>query len=321
MSLVGPPYDAGMPDLQITSIDLGDDAALERFIQFEIAHGTPRFHEVETAQQFYRTVDGLVLLIAERDGDMVGCAAGSTLAVLPGSVQINIHALDASILRALADRLRVEFGGQIELLAHVTAPTGGIRQMWIDAGFEHAGDRYRLERPLTDADRELSLDAPAGVTIEPLAARDDLVEQALVIWNDGHVDVPSALPFAVLTLEQWRESEFGLSEGDPLPDSLLIAHATGRDGRAEVVGVAYVNPLVGPGNGYGHRFTTVARAWRGRGIGHVLKRATVRHAALAGAGFMRSSNDGGNPGMLAINRAAGYEIVHTLALYRLAAEH
>lgn len=55
-----------------------------------------------------------------------------------------------------------------------------------------------------------------------------------------------------------------------------------------------------------HMFTGVEAAYRGRGIGSALKRASIAYALDTGAAYLLASNDSTNAPMLAINKAFGY---------------
>ncbi len=56
-----------------------------------------------------------------------------------------------------------------------------------------------------------------------------------------------------------------------------------------------------------HDMTAVRRAWRGRGLAHALKAATIVWAIGAGLEALDTGNDIDNAPMRAVNRRLGYE--------------
>jgi GNAT superfamily N-acetyltransferase len=59
-------------------------------------------------------------------------------------------------------------------------------------------------------------------------------------------------------------------------------------------------------NSWFNFYTGVEREFRGRGVAQALKRATIRHAMVTQAGYLRTRNDSANAPMLAINRRYGF---------------
>ncbi|MDO9022105.1 MAG: GNAT family N-acetyltransferase [Deltaproteobacteria bacterium] len=301
----------------IQRLEHRDVAALERHVAFEREHGIARF-DAEGLRAWLPTVEAALLLAAvDERGELAGCATASRLAVFPGSVQLNAFCRlgEPEVLRLLTDEVaRWEAPTRArELLAHVSGPTEAAEEAWLAAGFERVATRSRVERAVSDLDRTLPTEVPAGLRVAALRDRPDLVDAALRVWNRSHADIPTVLPFAALDLAGWRRT-LALADGEPYPPGLLVA----VDDEGRVVGVGCLALTFGSTSVADHRFTGVERGWRGRGLARALKIELIRWAAANGVARLRASTDSGNASMLAVNARLGYVESFRVVMFRRA---
>lgn len=139
---------------------------------------------------------------------------------------------------------------------------------------------------------------PAGVDVRPLAAFDDDPRPLFRCDAETARDEPGPFDFDGMTLDAWRrhiwehpscDRELGMAavvDGDVAGTTFLFAD---RDsGRAMNGG------------------TGVLRAYRGRGLGLLLKQHSLARAAAVGITRVVTDNDATNAPMLAINATLGY---------------
>ncbi len=299
--------------ITISEVSLDDSDSLSRHVEFEDAHGRARF-DVDGLRAWVPTVKAALILAAEDEQRrLVGCATASVVAELQDSVQINGFCLPGrpEVLRALADRIEIWEGpaNATTLLAHVSDPPPEQEEIWGQSGFVLSGTRARVELvPSLEGLPQVEL--PEGVQIVSLAQHPDHALDALRVWNECHLDIPTVLPFKEQTLEEWR-LELGIIDGDDYPESFLIAVANGK----EVAGVAYLN--VDEENSIaGHRFTGTSQDWRGKGLATALKIAQIRWAAQSGISLLRASNDSLNAPMRAVNDRLGYKEAFRIVMFQ-----
>lgn len=255
-------------------------------------------NEPVTAEQLrVHAEDGRLLLLAECEGEPVGCGIGVP-SHFPG------HAFLAA--RVLPPHRRVGVGTTIAaaLLDHARALGRERVTTFIDADDPHSiafAERYGLE----DVDVQLEqrrtigaeqrFDAPDGIELVPLGERrEELLRAVWPVAEEGYADMP--LPGEVTyTLDDWLRDEAtrpegsfaALEDGEPVGYAGLVVHAHGP-AAAE------------------HGLTVVRRDRRRRGIAAALKRAQLRWAAESGVAELVTWTQRGNEGMQALNRALGY---------------
>ncbi len=257
-----------------------------------------------------RTYPGILRLLAELDGRIVGAATVG---------RIYIYRPDhpdfwASIVVPLPDRRR---GVGTALLASVSAQarragkTGLQMRAW-EARPE--GIEFLVHRGFVELDRarmlrlELAGLLPpdvqmhAGVELTNLAERPDLVAGVHRVALETFADIPGDDPMAAGDLAEFRARD--VDRPGILPGAFMVAldHETG-----EVVGYASLIMVPGSRTVAWHDMTAVLRAWRGRGIAIALKRATIAWAIRNGLTALETGNDEDNASMRAVNARLGYQ--------------
>jgi RimJ/RimL family protein N-acetyltransferase len=298
-----------------------DDAALDELLAFASEHGRPR---ASTATEYRWIVDGRMAAwqaIAVRDdADELRAAALVTWDQSIGLDQVQLNAFGVPGDQASFD-LALEAAAAWSLerdattaTAHVSEPSDDAVRMWLAAGFEQVGERWRVGRDVTAADRSLEPVAIEGVAIVALADRPELEAGAEALWRVAHDDVPSALRFSADQVPTMR-STLGVADDERMPPSVLLAVT----GNVNVVGlVVGVIGYAGDPAILGHRMTATARDWRGRGLARALKVELLRRAPDLGVTRCVASNDSGNAPMRAVNESLGYEVEYRLVLMRQA---
>lgn len=293
-----------------------DTAAMQRLLDAAARFGTPRHRSVDEHREAMDGVAHHVCVLVD-DDDRVELAVGvaSVNAVLGlHATQVNLFAGDGAddAFAALLHRLDL-WAAKLdvsEMVGHLLDPTTSELSRWEATGFERVGERARVARTVSAADRELARANPDGVRVVELRERPELLPDAERLWADVHHDIPSALGFDMAEAPTMRK-ELGIAPGDELPPWLVAAVADD----AELVGIACLVPMHG-GVEAGHRFTGVAPDWRGRGVARALKVELLRWAASAGITRVYASNDEHNPAMRRVNDDLGYEQIHRIVLMR-----
>jgi GNAT superfamily N-acetyltransferase len=186
-------------------------------------------------------------------------------------------------------------------LAHIEARRVSISSRDDDAAarfararlFHHASSDTLLE---VDPRRVDSATAPAGVEVRAMTAF--VADPQPVYRCDAETtkDEPGPFNAGAMTFEVWRRHVWELS----------LAAVVGGD----VVGTTFLCTDRETGQGL-NGGTGVARAFRGRGLGFVLKRQSLALAAEAGITRVVTHNNEANAPMLAINRRLGYRPLAT----------
>jgi GNAT superfamily N-acetyltransferase len=131
------------------------------------------------------------------------------------------------------------------------------------------------------------------------AERPDLAPQLHEIACEALPDIPGEEDAVVPGLEEWlAEDMSGLNDR---PEGVIVALADG-------VAVGYAKfhlPQARPGVAV-HDLTAVRRAWRGRGVAGVLKRAQLAWAAERGYHRLETGNEERNAPIRALNARLGY---------------
>jgi mycothiol synthase len=219
----------------------------------------------------------------------------ATVSVLP---EHRRRGVGSALLAAIAEAARD--AGKSMLVGRTTADRPDAIAFLANRGF-HEHDRMKAVRLDLAGVAPPAVDAPAGVEITTLEARPDLVDGVYAVAVEAFPDIPSNVPMATGTLEEFRARDV---------DRAIVpkgAFAVGLDAATERV-VGYANLILVPGNPRvaWHDMTAVVRSWRGRGLATALKRATIGWAIANGLEALETANDTDNAAMRAVNARLGY---------------
>jgi len=240
---------------------------------------------------------------AEKDGAVVGWASGGLDAfaavrtVAFGRVVVHGDHRREGIGSALWDALRAHLdeAGAKRMVAY-----GGADR----ASFAFAEAKgFRLE----GTHRTLSLDPrtlppppepPPGVEIVAMREVEHEAERIYAADLESTQDEPGPADFSGMTIDVWRRLCWNNPDWDKDVGTVAIV-----DG--EIVGSSFLQTdrLTGRGANSG---TGVMRAYRGRGLGLLMKQHSLAAAAAGGITRVMTQNDDTNAPMLAINRRLGY---------------
>lgn len=271
------------------------DADLETWVRIKNAV-VP--NEPTTPEQVRSFVDpDHLLLLAEADGDAVGCGicdrssfdgrAFIAARVLPDHRR---QGIGAAIVRALGAHARAL--GLVGASGFVYADEP--HSIAFAERFGLVEVDYQLEQVRTVGDEP----APPGLDgIEVVAldgSREELLRAVWPVALEGYADMPVPGEITV-KLETWLRQEatrpdgsfVALEAGEPVGYAGLMEHA---DGAATAE----------------HGLTVVRRDRRGRGIARLLKLTQLRWASQAGVVRLVTWTQKGNEAMQALNRSLGY---------------
>jgi GNAT superfamily N-acetyltransferase len=256
-------------------------------------------NEPVTAAQLVATDEaGRLLLLAERDGVLVGCGIAAPshfggLAFIAARVLAEHRrvGVGTELVRALSDHARSLGRDGVNAFVYADEP-GSI------AFAEHFGlveVDFQLEQRRAIGD-EPAPTLPDGIEITPLTARRE--ELLTAAWDAvalaGYADMP--LPGQVsYSLDEW------LREEATRPDGSFVALAGG-----EIVGYAGLLEHAHGDATAEHGLTTVRREQRGRGIARALKQTQLHWAARTGVAELVTWTQKGNEAMQSLNRSLGY---------------
>jgi RimJ/RimL family protein N-acetyltransferase len=161
----------------------------------------------------------------------------------------------------------------------------------------------RREHVLRSARESLRQMKEQGVEVHPISQDPDpnKFQKLYAAMVESKRDVPTTVPEADITFEEWRRYWFG----NPAirPDRFWIA----REGH-DIVGCSVLDCPVVRGVPY-TAYTGTRRSVRGRGIARALKYQSLAQAIEIGYTRVRTSNDAANPPILHINAEMGYRLV------------
>jgi GNAT superfamily N-acetyltransferase len=147
------------------------------------------------------------------------------------------------------------------------------------------------------------LEVPGGIALTSVAARPDLITGVHAVAEEAFADIPGGdTPMAVGDLAEFRARDVD-RPGIP-PEAFMLAVDTATD---EVVGYASLMFVPASTTVAWHDMTAVRRAWRGRGLATLLKRATIAWAIREGLTALVTGNDEDNEPMRAVNARLGYQ--------------
>lgn len=251
---------------------------------------------VTAAQLRSSDEEGRLLLLAEVDGEAVGCGIAApshfeSLAfvaarVLPGHRR---RGIGTTLAAALIDHARAL--GRVGLSAFVDAAEPGSLAFVERYGLNEVD--YELEQRCAPTGAPPAA-VPDGLQLVALAGcRDELLRAVWPVALQGYADMP--LPGVIsYDLDEWLREEATLAEGS------FVALENG-----EPVGYAGLLEHAEPGSAH-HGLTVVRRDRRRRGIATALKQAQLHWASANGLTELVTWTQRGNEGMQALNRQLGY---------------
>ena len=179
---------------------------------------------------------------------------------------------------------------------------------WEDVGRRFLEQRgYRASReermsavdPRTVDTSALETAFPDGFRVVPLAELRGRERDVHALYTEAAADMPADHPQTNLPFEEWVEETLGIPELSWEGSAVVLAGET-------PAALAFINVDLERRRAE-HELTGTARAFRRRGLARAAKLATVRWCAEHGIERLATGNDATNEGMLAINRALGYE--------------
>jgi len=238
---------------------------------------------------------GSFMLLAHRDGELVGSGSASKSDMGGGSVTPRVlpahrrHGIGTALLQRLTSH--AESCGYDEVGSMVDdADSLAFAEHF---GFVETG--RQVEQVRTVAAREPWPAVPAGIEVTTVAEHPELLtrlyqELALQAFED--MPTPRKVE---ITLEQWKtewldwpEATFVALVGDAIVGMAGLNYDPDRSDRAE------------------NALTAVRRDWRGRGLARALKETTIAWASERGIREIYTWTQAGNENMRAVNERLGY---------------
>ena len=236
---------------------------------------------------------------AEVGGKLVGWATAAIehqSAERPGFLEVSVapDARNTGVGTALLDCCEAHLTelGVATVLA-TTTPEQASRRRATARGFRHtnttriSGVDPRTVEPATASS--------PGVDLRPLASLDP--HQVYELDAEAMRDVPGEVANDDVSYEQWFEDYWRHPDTD-----LEASVAAIVDDRA----VSFSHLRVGSGGRAVTDMTGTLRAYRGRGLALLVKRATLVNAAERGVRLVSTENDETNRPMLSVNEKLGY---------------
>jgi len=245
---------------------------------------------------------------AERDGELIGWAyAGlNTLA------STRTAGFGGIVVRSSDRREGVGAGLWDALVAHVDEI--GVRRLVVHGQADDDSMRFPRARGFTLAATQTSLAVdprtvvapstlPPGVELRPLGDYSDDPKPVYDADLEGILDEPGPDDLSGTTYEAWLRHHWEHPDCDR-----ELGRAALVDGR--IVGTTFL--MADRENGRAlNGGTGVMRAFRGRGLGGLMKQHSLVAAARAGIALVITQNDDTNAPMIAINERLGYKPLST----------
>ena len=235
-------------------------------------------------------------LVAERDGDVVGCGfAGPSQT--EGRGFLSPRVLPAARRRGVGSALLRGLGAHLTGLGfttasgHVDGDDQGSLAFAGRAGFEEV-DR-QVEQVRRVGKHEPDGDLPVTVTVTALATRPELLSESYPLAAEGYADMATFAAVSI-SLDDWLAGDDG-----NVPEGSLVALAG-----HEIVGFSGLCRK--PDGAFEDGLTVVRRDWRRRGLAEALKRTKLQWAAANGIDEISTWTQSGNEGMRALNERLGY---------------
>ena len=240
---------------------------------------------------------GRLLLLAERDGVVVGCGiaapshfGGRAFVAARVLAEHRRQGVGTKLLRALSEHARGLGRDGINAFVYADEP----HSIAFAECFGLVEADYQLEQVRTVGD-ESPPALPAGLEVAAVAGRrEELLKAAWPVALEAYADLP--LPGEVTyEFDEWLRDEATRPEGS------FAAFEQG-----EIVGWAGLSTHANGDATAEHGLTAVRRDRRRHGIGRALKQAQLHWAARNGVVELVTWTQRGNEAMQALNRSLGY---------------
>src|SRR3954469_7605948 len=235
---------------------------------------------------------------AEHDGKLVGWATAAIehqSLERPGFLEVSVspESRNAGLGTDLLKRCEAHLAGLgVATVLSFTTSEEASQRLATAHDFRHTNTtRISGVDPRTIEPRS----APPGVDLRPLAS----LKPRKVYELDAEAmrDVPGEVAMDDVSFEQWLEDYWRHPDTDL--DASVAAVIDGRP-------VAFSHLAVAPGGRAVTHMTGTLRAYRGRGLALLAKRATLVNAANCGVELVSTENDETNGPMLRVNENLGY---------------
>ena len=238
---------------------------------------------------------------AEENGTLVGWATAAIeyqSAERPGFLQVSVapESRTAGLGTSLLERCEAHLAGLgVATVLSSTTPEEASQRFATAHGFRHTNtNRISGVDPRTIEPRS----APPGVELRPLAALDP--RKVYELDAEAMRDVPGEVAMDDVSFEQWLEDYWRHPDMDP--EASVAAVIDDRP-------VSFSHLRVASGGRAVTDMTGTLRAYRGRGLALLAKRATLVNAAEGGVELVLTENDETNGPMLRVNEHLGYRPV------------
>jgi GNAT superfamily N-acetyltransferase len=254
--------------------------------------------------------------VTEEGGGLVGAARAGRfgrcwVGVTPGARRRGIGTRLADLVeRTLVDAGHEEAvawsdGGPGEAFAlargYATARSKPVSVLRLDPAASADVDRVRVDGGRPDWLAAASLAAPPGVRLVSLVELGERLRELHALTMAAYADVPDGARDASQSFEEWLRDDLGMPELDLLGSVVALA-----DDR-----LAALSLVTTDGSGRAeNEFTGTHPDFRRRGLGALVKRATIAWCRAHGIRELWTGNDSENAPMLALNRSLGYEPAH-----------
>jgi GNAT superfamily N-acetyltransferase len=248
--------------------------------------------------------DGMGFWKAESDGDLVGWAyAGidtSAPTTTAGFGSITVH--PAHRRQGVGSMLWEAVSAHVDEI--------GVKRLVASGEADSDSMAFAASRGFSLASSQTSMavdprtivppaSLPAGVEVRPMRSFDDDPEPVYDVDLETMLDEPGPNDVSGTTYEHWRRHLWDAPDCDH--DLSLVALVDGQ-----IAGTTFLFTDLESGRAL-NAGTGVARAFRGRGLGLLLKQHSLAAAARDGIVRVITQNDDTNAPMVAINARLGYQ--------------
>jgi len=280
--------------IELRAADSNDELEAWRRVRIAVL---PDERTASVAEMRAAATPDTLLLLAEVDGDVVGCGiakhtdTGNGRAFVQPRVvpDARRQGVGSVLLRALA--AHAQKVGYTSAGANVEDP--GSVAFADRFGFREVG--RQVEQVYVVRGTEVPPVLPAGIELVSLAERPDLhLRTYYELALEAFEDIPTPSPISI-TPELWEREWIALPEGS------FVALGGG-----EIVGCAGLVRDADLPDRAENTLTAVRRDWRGRGVARALKESVVAWAAANGIRELYTWTQTGNESMRAVNEKLGY---------------
>lgn len=290
------------PSLDLLDV-VGNGMDCERFLWIRALSDPdlPRKSRIDLLDDVQRH-PGELLHVAASDGSSAATLATVADTTGEGATYLELHAREdpgeptlGAYVELACGRARAAGAPQVRFGDTVGHPT--VAALAERHGFREQERWRRFHFDVADA---AAAALPEGLRLESLAARPELAEATFAAYREGIDDTPGDFPRPEETLDGW------LAEHDSSPilgRELVIVLVDEHD---QVQGMVELERMAAASDRAWLEFLTVARPYRGSGLGVLLKRGAAAHAAAAGLRRLQSIVHETNRASLRLNEQAGW---------------